>query len=254
LATIVVPVGHAGLAGIVKSSWGLFVTSLRATTQVSVQIHQTKTTTHAPVNLASLDGTVRMCLTPVKVLHVKMVEIALNLRLMTSNVLAHQVSGERLAILTLMNVRHIHVTRGDSVLTASTVTLATVRGLVTLDFRVLKTLMNVKQLSPVIRMQLASTILELTSVTVSQDLSERIVMRILMTVAVVPVRMEVLVLTKLLVTVVNAQLASMVSAARITLMTASQVHAIIILLVKMVSTVISVFVIQVSLDLVVQLT
>ena len=90
-----------------------------------------------------------------------------------------------------MNVRQIHATRGGSVLTASTVTLATVQGLVTPDLRVLKTLMNVKQLSPVIRMQLASTILELTSVTVSQDLPERIVTRILMTVAVVSVRMEV---------------------------------------------------------------
>lgn len=52
-------------------------------------------------------------------------------------------------------------------------------------------------------------------------------------------------MTKLLVTVVNAQLASMVTAVKITLMTASQIHAMIILLVKMVSTVISVFVIQV---------
>ena len=101
MATIVVPVGHAGLAGIVKSSWGLFVTSLRATTQVSAQIHQIKTTTHAPVHLGSLDGTVRMSLTLVKVLHVKMVEIALNLHEMTSNVLAHQVRLEFMKILIL---------------------------------------------------------------------------------------------------------------------------------------------------------
>ena len=83
-----------------------------------------------------------------------------------------------------MNVSQIHVTRGGSVLTASTVTLATVRGLVKLDFRVLKTLMNVKQLGPVIQMQLPSTVLEFTSVTVSQDLPERIFMRVLTTITV----------------------------------------------------------------------
>lgn len=95
---------HAGLAGIVKSSWGLCVTSLCATTQVSAQIRQTKTTTHAPVNLASLGETVRMSLTPVKVLHVKMVEIALNLHVMTSNVLAHQVRLEFMKILILIQM------------------------------------------------------------------------------------------------------------------------------------------------------
>ena len=52
-------------------------------------------------------------------------------------------------------------------------------------------------------------------------------------------------MTKLLATVVTAQLVLMVSTVSITLMTATQIHAIIIPLVKMVSTVIPVFVIQV---------
>ena len=90
--TTAVDVGHVGLADIVISSWGLCVMVVSAKMEVSAEIQRTKTTTHAPVHVVTLGGTVSFSLILVTPLHANKVEIAQSLLLMTSNVIAQQVS------------------------------------------------------------------------------------------------------------------------------------------------------------------
>ena len=90
--TTAVDVGHVGLADIVTSSWGLCVMVVFVKMEVSAEIPMTRITTHASVDLVTLGGTVSFSLFLVTALHVNKVEIAQSLLLMTSNVIAQQVS------------------------------------------------------------------------------------------------------------------------------------------------------------------
>jgi len=94
-----------------------------------------------------------------------------------------------------MTVQYIHVAK-VLVLMVLTTLLVTVLDPATLVQHVLRILMNVKLTTPVILMLLALITLVHISVTVNQDLLERTVMRILMTVAVTLASMEVLVTMK----------------------------------------------------------
>ena len=89
-----------------------------------------------------------------------------------------------------MTVQYIHVAK-VLVLMVLTTLLVTVLDPATLVQHVLRILMNVKLTTPVILMLLALITLVHISVTVNQDLLERTVMRILMTVAVTLASMEV---------------------------------------------------------------
>ena len=84
--------GHVGLGDIATPSLGLYVMLLSVKIMEFAKILQTRTIIRASVNQGSQDGTASLCLIPVIALHVKMVEIALSLLLMTSSVLVHQVS------------------------------------------------------------------------------------------------------------------------------------------------------------------
>jgi len=94
-----------------------------------------------------------------------------------------------------MTVQYIHVAK-VLVLMVLTTLLVTVLDPAILVQHVRRILMNVKLTTPVILMQLALITLVHISVTVNQDLLERTVMRILMTVAVTLASMEVLVTMK----------------------------------------------------------
>ena len=89
-----------------------------------------------------------------------------------------------------MNVEHYHAAMAH-VLMELTATLATVLDLVIQDKPVQRILTNVKQTTLVILMRLVQTTLVLISATVKLDLRARTVMRMLMTVVVTPVEMEV---------------------------------------------------------------
>lgn len=89
-----------------------------------------------------------------------------------------------------MNVEHYHVAMAH-VLMESTATLAIVLDLVIQDKPVQRILTNVKLTTLVILMQLVQTTPVLISATVKLDLLARTVMRMLMTVVVTPVEMEV---------------------------------------------------------------
>lgn len=89
-----------------------------------------------------------------------------------------------------MIVRHLLVELA-LVLIESTTTLVTVLDLDTLEHYVRWTLMNVKLKNLVILMLLVLTTKGHISVTVNQDLMERTVTKILMTVEATPVKMEV---------------------------------------------------------------
>lgn len=89
-----------------------------------------------------------------------------------------------------MNVEHYHAAMAH-VLMVSTATLAIVLDLVIWGKPVQKILTNVKLTTLVILMRLVQTTLVLISATVKLDLRARTVMRMLMTVVVTPVEMEV---------------------------------------------------------------
>lgn len=89
-----------------------------------------------------------------------------------------------------MIVRHLLVELAF-VLIKSTTTHVTVLDLDTLEENVMRTLMNVKLKNLVILMLLVLTTKGHTCVTVNQDLMERTVTKILMTVEATPVKMEV---------------------------------------------------------------
>ena len=89
-----------------------------------------------------------------------------------------------------MNVEHYHAAMAH-VLMESTATLAIVLDLVIQDKPVQRILTNVKLTTLVILMRLVQTTLVLISATVKLDLRARTVMRMLMTVVVTPVEMEV---------------------------------------------------------------
>lgn len=89
-----------------------------------------------------------------------------------------------------MIVRHLLVELAF-VLIKSTTTHVTVVDLDTLENHVMRTLMNVKLKNLVILMLLVLTTKGHTCVTVNQDLMERTVTKILMTVEATPVKMEV---------------------------------------------------------------
>ena len=89
-----------------------------------------------------------------------------------------------------MNVEHYHAAMAH-VLMESTATLAIVPDLVIQGKPVQRILMNVKRTTLVIQMRLVQTTLVLISATVKLDLRARTVMRMLMTVVVTPVEMEV---------------------------------------------------------------
>ena len=89
-----------------------------------------------------------------------------------------------------MIVRHLLVELA-LVMMESTTSLVIVLDLDTLEDSVMWTLMNVKLKNLVILMLLVLTTKDHTSVTVNQDLMERTVTKILMTVEATPVKMEV---------------------------------------------------------------
>ena len=89
-----------------------------------------------------------------------------------------------------MNVEYYHAAMAH-VLMELTATLATVLDLVIQDKPVQRILTNVKRTTLVIQMRLVQTTLVLISATVKLDLRARTVMRMLMTVVVTPVEMEV---------------------------------------------------------------
>lgn len=89
-----------------------------------------------------------------------------------------------------MNVEHYHAAMAH-VLMESTATLAIVLDLVIQGKPVQKILTNVKRTTLVIQMRLVQTTLVLISATVKLDLRARTVMRMLMTVVVTPVEIEV---------------------------------------------------------------
>ena len=89
-----------------------------------------------------------------------------------------------------MNVEHYHAAMAH-VLMESTATLAIVLDLVIQGKPVQRILTNVKRTTLVIQMRLVQTTLVLISATVKLDLRARTVTRMLMTVLVTPVEMEV---------------------------------------------------------------
>ena len=89
-----------------------------------------------------------------------------------------------------MNVEHYHAAMAH-VLMESTATLAIVLDLVIQGRPVQRILTNVKRTTLVIQMRLVQTTLVLISATVKLDLRARTVTRMLMTVVVTPVEMEV---------------------------------------------------------------
>ena len=89
-----------------------------------------------------------------------------------------------------MNVEHYHAAMAH-VLMESTATLAIVLDLVIQGRPVQRILTNVKRTTLVIQMRLVQTTLVLISATVKLDLRARTVTRMLMTVLVTPVEMEV---------------------------------------------------------------
>ena len=96
--TTAVTVDHAGLVDIVIASWGLYVMVLFAKMEVSARTLTTRTTTHALVNLVSLVGTVSFNLIHVTATLVNKAERALNLEAMTSSVLVHKVSDNKMQL------------------------------------------------------------------------------------------------------------------------------------------------------------
>ena len=92
LVTTAVDVGHVGLADIVIASWGPCVMVVSVKMEVSAEIQRTRTTTPASVLVVILGGTVSFSLILATALHANKAEIAQSLLLMTSNVIAQQVS------------------------------------------------------------------------------------------------------------------------------------------------------------------